>query len=114
MLRRDTPYPDEGPRMFVRRHARSVAVDFCAAGLWSRRAASLVVALDAHIQRERRSASLWPATLARWHVAKWRASRRLRAGSPTTTAGRTATRVLGGFVSLRWHDAVTKARVARL
>lgn len=39
---------------------------------------------------------------------------RLRAGSPTTAVGRAATRGLGGFVSLRWDDAIATARVARL
>lgn len=41
------------------------------------------------------------------------AARRLRAGSPTTAAGRTAARALRGCVSLGWHHAVATARVAR-
>lgn len=62
------------------------------------------------------TAGLLPVGRLLWHVGMRPsgAPRREIAGSPTTAAGGVARRVLGGSVSLRWHDAVAVARAARL
>lgn len=95
---------------FFHRRARSAAVECRAAGLWSSRAARLVVQWADHVQRERRPPSHRPAQLAGWHGAHWRAERRRIAGSPALAAGRMDARPSRGYVALRWHDAVATAR----
>lgn len=88
---------------FIRR------VECRAAGLWSARAARLVLQWADHVRGERWPASRWPARTVGWHVVEWCAIRRRIPGSAALGAGRIHTRGERGHVVLRWHDSVAKA-----
>lgn len=81
------PYPGEDAASFAWRRARPAAVECRVAGLWSDRAARIVVHWGSHIRRDMRPAGYWPAALVSWHDGQRCARRRLASGSATSRAG---------------------------
>lgn len=95
-------FPREELPQYFRRRSRLAGFEAKKAGMWSTRAADLVLRFRGQLRTESPAAS-WPARLLRWRGSDWVRERRIQCGSESVFP--CGARLPGGRTAPRWDEA---------
>lgn len=96
-------FPGEAIQQYFLRRGRVAGCEAKKVGMWSSRAATLVLKFRERVAAETPAMS-WPARLLHWRGSAWIRERRIQLGSDSVYAGSIGTRLPGGRPAPRWDE----------